>query len=173
MKWLLIPLFSFFYLEATPSEVMIIRHGEKPRDSNELNLKGLERAAALAPYFSENPPDILVAQRPSDENPAHRCIQTLTPLANQLNFKLHTYPQEEWDKMAEAILTDPAYEGKRVLVCFGHHYIPKIARALGCGSVPDHWDGRVFDRIWTLKYDDGKTTFKNRPQRLLFGDSQN
>ena len=38
---------------AKPGQVIIIRHGEKPAEGDDLTVKGRERAAALAPFFQD------------------------------------------------------------------------------------------------------------------------
>lgn len=42
---------SCFSLHAAPAQIIIIRHAEKPPEGNQLSIKGMERAAALIPFF--------------------------------------------------------------------------------------------------------------------------
>lgn len=82
---------------ATPAQIIIIRHGEKPVNSNELNLKGQERAAALAPYFlttkalvQYGPSVAIYAQQPNGDDPSLRPLQTCLPTATALHLQVNT-----------------------------------------------------------------------------------
>jgi hypothetical protein len=49
----------------------------------------------------------------------------------------------------------------------------QLARTLKASKVPEKWDGKVFDRVWQISYDDkGNATFRDRPQCLLAGDAK-
>lgn len=174
----LVALFCIFYsfsLFATPAEVLIIRHGEKPMVGNQLNTRGEERAHALAPYILDGygTPVAIFAQRANDDDHSVRSIQTVTPLADEKKMIINTdYTHREYPAMVEEIKSNPKYTGKTVLICWEHHVIPKIAAALGVHPEPQKWPGEVFDRVWVITYQaDGTVSFKDIPQRLLFGDA--
>ncbi|MDP1836701.1 MAG: hypothetical protein Q8K75_12350 [Chlamydiales bacterium] len=166
-------------LQAMPAQVIIIRHGEKPLKGNDLDTKGKERAAALAPFFLGTPllqkfglPVAVYAQRPSSEDPSMRPIQTATPIAEALGIKVNTtYQHLQFARMAQEIRTRPEFHGKVVLVAWEHHVIPELARKLGAKNAPKKWDGDVFDRLWVITYDGSQVLFQDLPQRLLYGDS--
>ena len=40
---------------ATPAEIIILRHGEKPTYGNDLNKQGKERARELVDFFKKDP----------------------------------------------------------------------------------------------------------------------
>lgn len=169
-------------LEALPAQVIIIRHGEKPRDGDSLNTRGRERAAALAPFFQETKevlafgtPVAIYAFKPSKTDTSKRSIETVTPLAEALNITINKeYVHDDYKRMVAEIKTRPEYNDRMVLICWEHHLIPEITRAFGALQSPSKWNGDAFDRLWIITFNkSGKASFQNLPQKLLFGDSQN
>ena len=80
-----------------PDQVIIIRHAEKPKQGDDLSLKGRERAAALVPFFLDGDkptPAAIFAQGISDMRHSRRPVQTVTPLAHELNLSVKTYHHE-------------------------------------------------------------------------------
>lgn len=181
MRWvlLLLSVVTVNCAEALPAQVFIIRHAEKPSHGNDLDTRGRERAAALAPYFLNAKelqryglPVAIYAQRPSSEDPSLRPIQTATPIAEALGLKVDTtFDHKHFSRLAQEIRTRPEYDGKTVLIAWEHHAIPELARKLGARNVPKKWDGDVFDRVWIITYSGKQVAFQDIPQRLLFGDS--
>jgi phosphohistidine phosphatase SixA len=160
-----------------PHIVMIIRHAEKPeeaagdKDPN-LSKRGFERADALAKVIPEHfpRPDFLIATKKSKAS--ERPIETLIPLARALHENIDsTCKDEEFDRIAREVLTDPKYAGKVVLIAWHHGKVPELAKALGAKDAPDKWNAKVFDRVWEITYDGGAPTFKDLPQNALPGDS--
>jgi hypothetical protein len=167
---------------AAPAEVIMIRHGEKPASGNELNDQGWQRAYALVDFFTTNnavlafgTPAAIYAMGQKGSTGSIRPIQTVTPLAQKLNLPiLHPYLRDDTGQLAQEILGTSAYDGKMVLVCWEHNAIPSILSALGWTSGPDAWPGDAYDRVWILDFKDGKpVSFRDLPQKLLPGDSQN
>jgi hypothetical protein len=165
---------------AQPAQVIIIRHAEKPEEGNELNLRGRERAGALASYFQSSPdvtefktPVAIYAQLPKDTTSSIRSAQTVQPLADALHESLHrTFTKTQHPQMVEEIMHKPEYAGHTVLICWEHKVIPEMAREFGVTDAPTKWAGEVYDRAWVITFHNGsKPTFKNVPQRLMFGDS--
>src|SRR5439155_765017 len=74
---------------------ILIRHAEKIPGENHLDLKGFERASALAFYFSGTPlynsPPItyIFAAGLSETDSSVRPIQTCTPIANHYKLPLN------------------------------------------------------------------------------------
>jgi hypothetical protein len=51
--------------------------------------------------------------------------------------------------------------------------LAEIAKEFGPEKPPAEYPGKAFDRTWIIKFhSDGKVTFKDIPQRLMFKDSQ-
>ena len=68
-------------------------------------------------------------------------------------------------------LANPAYRGKTVVVCWTHHNIADLARALGVIPKPPPWRDDVFDRFYLINFSSRTPTLQSLPQRLLPGDA--
>jgi hypothetical protein len=193
-----------------PSQVLIIRHGEKLGDPKKdddggphLSIQGSARAADLPALFVPALPQPSCALRhkakefhgryqgipikgkasrfstpnfifaTARSKHSQRPIETVTPLATALNLPINDrFADKDSDikKMVNAILSEFAFAGKIVLICWHHGKIPDVAKALGI-SKPPKWDGKVFDRVWQITFPKGKAALQDSPQQLLFGDS--
>ena len=159
-----------------PKVVYIIRHAEKPDSKDDPNLspRGYKRADALVKVFPARfcVPDFIWATAPS--NHSLRPLETVTPLAQSLHLTaLDEFSDDDYAKLAHELLSDGRFAGKSVLVCWHHEKIPDLASALGAKDAPDHWKDDVFDRVWELRFENGKVVdFENRPEEALPGDSQ-
>jgi phosphohistidine phosphatase SixA len=161
-----------------PRIVMIIRHAEKPAGTNgqkdpNLSSRGYERAAALAKVIPGRfpRPDFLIATKRTKGS--NRPVETIAPLANLLHEKIEsTFKDEAFERLAHAVLTNPKYAGKVVLISWHHGKIPALAKALGVMDAPDKWSSQVFDRVWLITYDHGAAAWKDLPEDALPGDSK-
>jgi hypothetical protein len=167
---------------AQPAEVIIIRHAEKPEEGSELSLKGRERAAALAPYFAGNAdllkfgtPIAVYAQAQKKETSSVRSAETVQPFAESIHVKIsNAFTREQWPDMVDEIKHQKRYEGHTVVICWEHNVIPEIAATFGAEDAPHKWKGDTYDRAWVLTFTtDGHCTFRDLPQRLMYGDSEN
>jgi len=94
-------------------------------------------------------------------------METVTPLATALDLPINDgFDDTEIKKLANAILTELAFAGKIVLVCWHHGKIPDIAKALGIKR-PPKWDAKVFDRVWQITFPKGKAALQDSPFRPL------
>jgi hypothetical protein len=165
-----------------PRQVLIIRHAEKPSEeanSVDLSPEGKKRAGALYQLFEGSEkrpspfptPDFIFAAR--DSRHSHRSVQTVTPLASKLKRPVHAdIKNEDFARLVYDIFHNPRYAGKTILICWHHGTAPQLAHALQVAEAPNLWKGSVFDRVWQIVYDEqGKATFRDRPQQLLPGDS--
>ena len=171
---------------AAPAQVILIRHAEKPDSGPELSAQGFRRAEALVKFFRNNPaltrygtPAGIYAAAPKHEDSSVRSIQTVTPLARAIRVDIDTsFTRGQTNKIVRAIMEDPAYDGRMVLVCWQHTNLVEIAQNLAAYNnsprltIPLVWPDETFDRAWILDLKNGKVTaFKALPQRLLPGDS--
>jgi hypothetical protein len=167
---------------AEPAQILIIRHGEKPPEKGavHLSLMGRERALALVPFLTETPEftrygpiAALFATKIAPGDPSHRTHETIAPLAQSLGLPIEApYVNREYAQLARDILTRADYQGKTVLICWDHDFIPQLTGALGVTPQPSRWPGAVFDRVLIVSpAGTGTATLVNRPQRLMFGDS--
>jgi len=164
---------------AKPAEIILLRHAEKPDHDQDPNLspRGVQRSLALPALFStrseatnHGAPAAIFAARPVAHAPSRRCLQTIEPTAREFHLSVQTpYPATQFAQLAKELMTDRAYDGRTVIVCWVHDEIPALARALGVRKVPA-WSGRTFDRLWCIDYAGGEAVLKNIPQHLLPGD---
>jgi len=170
-------------LFAVPAQIIIIRHAEKVPHQKDpsLSQKGRERAAAFIAYFTGNPdvldfgpPVAIYAQRPSKVFDTLRPIETVQGLAKTLGIELNTkYKSNEYSAMLREIMVEPEYTGKMVLICWQRYAIPNMAESLRVISAPKAWPGSSFDRNWFFNfYTREGPSFRNSPQKLMFGDSE-
>ena len=166
---------------AAPAQVVIIRHGEKPPEGDELDERGWQRARALVEFFKSSPrvtrhgaPAAIYAMDPKAGGGSLRPIQTVTPLAQSLGLGIdHRYKKDQLPELVKLIMEDRRLDGRMVLVCWEHKVIPTLLRDFGWSSGPDKWKGSVFDRAWVLNFQDGKpTSFEDVPEHVLPGDSE-
>lgn len=165
-------------LDATPAQVILIRHGEKPPEGNHLSLEGEERAAALAPFFLGNSavteygtPVALFAAHYQTQVRSVRSAETLQPLSQALGIPVNTnYEKDDYERLAQEILNNPAYTGKMVLIAWEHHRLTDLAKALGVQD-PPKWHGKDFDRLWILTFKDKGVKFTDLSQKLMYGDA--
>ena len=170
---------------------MLIRHAEKPRQGQvgvdeagapqqgSLSVAGWRRAGALAPYFAFmaellHPrllcrPQHIYAAKPTALHPSTRPADSVRPLAALLGLGV----DERWsdedpvDRIGEALRNAES----PVLVCWRHHELPALARAILRGDgVPEQWPGDRFDITWSIRRDDGAWVFAQLPQRLSAAD---
>lgn len=140
--------------------VLLIRHGEKK--GNDLSKIGRKRAEFLPKYFkkhrpSEVPlPTHLVSMRPKHRSSSRRCVDTLIPMMRKMRMSLVVeFDREEVDVLVSFVERLP--QEAVVLICWEHHWIVEIARALGFNAL--NWndtpfsndeDSKAFDILWKI-----------------------
>lgn len=162
---------------ATPKNVIIIRHAEKIPGENHLDLKGFERAAALAYYFSGNPiynnPPIthIFAAGLQSADSSLRPIQTCTPIANHYKLPIVIdFTEKDNQGIAKEILTNSLYDQKTVLICWSHGEIASLVKALG-GDDPGWWGPNIFDQVYFMTFQQkSKPKLQKILQKLMYGD---
>ena len=175
-------LLSALVAGAQPAQIILLRHAEKPDDPVAVNLspRGEERARALVSLLGRNstltsnaPVAALYGTRVTKHDHSRRTGETLAPLSKDLGLPLNTsFDSDNYSLAATSVLSNPAYRGKTVIVCWTHHDIAQLAGALGVRPQPDHWKEKTFDRLWIITYRDGHAELRDIPQRLLKGDAK-
>ncbi|HEY4441702.1 MAG TPA: hypothetical protein VGN14_14680 [Candidatus Elarobacter sp.] len=172
-----------------PDQILIIRHGEKPPPSgpppegvkedgsphaHSLIVRGWQRAGALAHLFAADGmrPNAILSPPAEGEGSDHsRPYETITPLAARLAITPdHSHKLDEEDALVAAVLR---LQG-RVLICWEHNRITRIATALAAHpeTIPAHWPDDRFDLIWVFEREpSGRYRFRQQPQYLLAGDA--
>jgi phosphohistidine phosphatase SixA len=140
-----------------PARIVLMRHAEKTGEEGDRGLSeaGVARAERLATWIPEifGRPDFLIAAANSPKS--RRSKLTLKPLKCATGLEIDdTVKNEDFEKLARRLLTQPRYAGKLVVVCWHQGKLPKLAKALGApaGSYPDKWGREVFDRVLCLEY---------------------
>ena len=167
---------------ATPKKIIITRHADRLLPNEVcLSLQGLERAAALAYFFSGTPhyntppiTHIFAAYSDHQPQPYVRCKQTCQPLANHLKLPINThFDQYHVAEVTKEILTNPKYDNATVLMCWEHKHIAPLIIAFG-GEAPGFWPDNIFDQVYMLTFEgNSKPKFQQFLQELIFGDRTN
>ncbi len=164
----------------TPAQIIFLRHGEKPETGPELSERGMARAKALVPLFTQDsrmlehgPAVAIFVMKPSKSGGSVRALETMAPTAQALKLKLDRhFTRDETAPLMHAILSTRAYAGKTVIVCWEHEVLPDMLKASGWTGGPTHWSDKTFDRLWVLDFENGKPVrLRDLPQKILPGDS--
>ena len=139
-------------------KVVIIRHGEKPKDGDNLSCQGQNRALQLAAVLHAKlniPEAIYVPALKSDDATKHsRMFQTISPFAIKYNLPINSkYSADENEKIAKSVFNNNGV----VLMVWQHSAIQALSSALGVDAAPQ-WADDDFDSIWMINYQDGKAT---------------
>ena len=182
--WRLILMFLLIAAEAVlaaPARVILLRHAEKLPDESTVHLseRGHSRARALLALLevrsvlgTNGPPAALFAPKFTRQGHSRRPYETLEPLAEHLKLSVQMpYGPSDYAALAKQVLSDPALDGKTVIVCWIHDYLPALVKALGVRPEPARWKGSVYDRVWVITYEDHRAVLADLPQKLLPGDS--
>lgn len=137
-------------------KVVIIRHGEKPENGDNLSCQGENRALQLPAvlYRKFNKPDFtFVPSLNMGKSTKHaRMFQTISPFAIKHNLTVNSeYEENAYSKIAQKVLEKTG----TVLMVWEHSAIPPLAEELGVEN-PPAWDGKDFDSIWIITYPNGK-----------------
>lgn len=146
-----------------PSQLIILRHAEKPEEGNELSEEGFKRAEQLVEFFSSDSrvlkygkPVALYAQAPKSKKGSLRPIQTLQPTAEKLSIPLRSdFEREEYASLLDSLKKDAALTGKTVVICWEHKVIMDMLDELGIQSppAPKKWPKAVFDWAFVIELD--------------------
>ena len=164
--------------------VLIIRHAEDADSGDGISPLGQERAEAYKNYFlnftvdsKQREPNVIFAAK--DSKKSHRPRLTMEPFAKAANLKIDTrFGNDQSADLAADLRANQ--QGKVILICWRHPYIPALLSALGANPetfLPNgKWPGAVFNWIILLSFDqDGHlipSSSRRTNEHLLPGDSQ-
>src|SRR5262245_29221394 len=143
------------------SVVLIIRHAEDGASDGGLTPLGEKRAEAYKNYFlnftvdsKRLRPDVVFAAK--DSKKSHRPRLTVEPFAKAANLKIDTrFGNKQSAELAADLRANQ--QGKVILVCWRHPYVPALLSALGANPedfLPKgKWPGAVYDWVILLSYD--------------------
>ena len=117
-----------------------------------------DRHAPLALYLpvTFGNPDFIFAAAISKRSA--RPYETVQPLAQRIDAQINAaIADDDYQKLADHLLSHTPYIGKFIVVCWHHGHIPDLMRALGAadGTFPDPWDSAVFDLILKVEFNGG------------------
>jgi hypothetical protein len=141
--------------KANDLRVILIRHGEKPDDGDNLSCSGLNRSLKLPAVIKAKygVPDYIYVPAPGTGKQTKNCrmLQTATPLAVKYNLSINTnFDVDESDKLANSIAKNKG----TILVVWEHKELASIAELLGVkGKL--QWDPADFDSIWVITFKHG------------------
>lgn len=147
--------------EATPLEVLLLRHGHKDIQRGDSNLsplgqKRMEALARILPACFGAPTAITVYPFNPLSGKNARSYQSAVPLAvatGLLIQQAETAPDQS-EQVGRSILSDPALTGGRVVMIWEHRRLPDLARGLGWNAMPAIADDD-FDQLILLRYGHG------------------
>src|SRR6266480_1298334 len=164
--------------------VLIIRHAEDADSGDGISPLGEKRAEAYENYFlnftidsKRLEPNAVFAAK--DSKKSHRPRLTMEPFAKAAQLKIDTrFGNNQSADLAADLRANQ--QGKVILICWRHPYIPALLQALGANPetfLPNgKWPGAVFDWIILLSFDQNGHLIPSRSRRtnehLLPNDSQ-
>ena len=141
--------------------VLIIRHAEDADSGDGISSLGQERAEAYKNYFQNftvdskrREPTVIFAAK--DSKKSHRPRLTMEPFAKAANLKIDTrFGNDQSADLAADLRANQ--QGKVILICWRHLYMPALLSALGANPetfLPNgKWPGAVFNWIILLSFD--------------------
>jgi len=166
------------------SVVLIIRHAEDADSGDGISPLGEKRADAYKNYFpnftidsKRREPTVIFAAK--DSKKSHRPRLTLEPFAKAAKLKLDTrFGNTQSADLAADLRANQ--QGKVILICWRHPYIPALIGALGANPntfLPNgKWPGSVYNWVIQLSFDqDGHlipSSSKRIDEHLMPGASQ-
>ena len=163
--------------------VLIIRHAEDGATGPGLTPSGQQRAEAYKDYFlnlnvdsKRLEPAVIFAAK--DSKKSHRPRLTVEPFAKAANLKIDTrFGNSQSADLAADLRANQ--QGKVILICWRHPYIPALLNALGATPetfLPNgKWPGAVYNWVILLSFDqDGHlipSSSRRINEHLVPGDS--
>src|SRR5437867_6481359 len=164
--------------------VLIIRHAEDAGSGDGISPLGQERAEAYKDYFlkftvdsKRREPQAIFAAK--DSKKSHRPRLTVEPFAKAAQLKIDTrFGNNQSADLAADLRANQ--QGKVILICWRHPYVPALLGALGANPksfLPKgKWPGAVYDWVILLSFDqDGRlipSSSRRINEHLMPGDSQ-
>jgi len=164
--------------------VLIVRHAEDGGPGHDLAPRGHERAEAYKNYFlnftvdsKRLEPAVIFAAK--DSKQSHRPRLTVEPFAKAAKLKIDTrFGNNQSTELAADLRVNQ--QGKVILICWRHPYIPALLGALGATPktfLPNgKWPGSIYNWVIQLSFDqDGHlipSSSRRIDEHLMPGGSQ-
>lgn len=174
------------------TNILMVRHAEKPDKGHGLAVAGQERAQAYTVFFQNYrlplrhlKLEYLFAT--ADTHASHRPRLTIEPLSKVLGLKINDkHADDDYGVVAEHILENSKYDNSDILICWHHGKILQLAEALGVkqSELPPEsnwpappWPAQVFGWLLQLSYDAGGNLIPAQTfcvnQQLMYDDYGN
>ena len=157
------------YSQATTGalKVIIIRHGEKPNNGDNLNCQGLNRSQLLPAVIKSKfgiPAFSYVPSLTADSATKHaRMFQTITPLAAKYNLTINSKFN---GKDSLGLAGDILKKKGEVLVVWDHKMIVPIVHAFGITDPQLKWNDDDYDSIWIVSFKNGLAVLSKEKENL-------
>ncbi|SDD98475.1 hypothetical protein SAMN05216464_103244 [Mucilaginibacter pineti] len=153
-------------------KTILIRHGEKPDDGDNLSCRGLNRSFKLVNvlYSRFGKPDYIYVPAPGLGKKTKNCrmLQTILPFAVKYNSAINTkYSVEEADQLATELLSQ---EGT-IFVIWEHNQLPSIVKSLGVKGKELEWKSSDYDSIWIVKILKGAAYLSKEKENIAPSDN--
>lgn len=168
------------------SNILMIRHAEKPDSGPDLAVAGQERAQAYTIFFQNYSLTGATLKfaflfAAADSSESHRPVQTITPLSKAINVPINAkHADKDYQKVADDILGNAKYDQSNLLICWHHGEILDLATALGATNLPKisnwptKWPSEVYGWVLQLCYDGSGNIIPSQTiclsQQLMFDD---
>jgi len=171
------------------TNILMIRHGEKPKTGKHLAIAGQERAAAYSIYFQNYQIDSKTIKldylfAAKDSASSHRPRLTIEPLSKATGLLMNlSTSDKDYQTLATELLTDPTYDNSSILICWHHGEILDFAAALLKGAPPlpsssnfptGKWNPAVFGWVLQLCWDTGGNIIPSQTvclnEKLMYDD---
>lgn len=171
------------------TNILMIRHAEKPASGTQLAVAGQERAQAYSIYFqnyllNSSPVKFDYLFAAADSSSSQRPRLTMTPLSVVINLPiLMPETDKNYKTLANDLMTDAIYDNTNILICWHHGEILKFAKKLGAeaSKLPKSsnfpappWNPKVFGWVLQLCYDANGAIIPAQTiclnQKLMFDD---
>jgi len=156
------------------SVVLIIRHAEDADSGDGISPFGQKRAEAYENYFLNftidskrlEPKAVFAAK---DSKKSHRPRLTLEPFAKAAKLKIDTrFGNSQSTDLAADLRANQ--QGKVILICWRHPYIPALVGALGADPktfLPNgKWPGSVYNWVIQLSFDQNGHLIPSSSRRI-------
>ncbi len=164
------------------TNILLIRHAEKPADAQDhtLTVAGQARAHAYVAYFQHYAIGNAVIKldhlfAAADSPGSDRSTLTLAPLAAALGLPVDVrFEDHGYQLLADEICNNGKYDNSNILICWHHGQLLNLAIALGAPrqSLPAIWPDDVFGWLVQLSFDaSGVCVARTLNQELMVGDS--
>ncbi len=147
---------SFFILPLSVKsqnnlKIIIIRHGEKQEQNENLNCMGFNRSLKLINVLHQKigvPNTIYVPAIGNGNKTLHsRMFQTITPFAVKYDVSINSsFEGADFSSIAKEL----KHKKGTVLLVWNHGKIPALAKALGIKHKKLTWSDTDFDSMWVI-----------------------